>query len=116
MAKIPHPQVLKPNAPENPVQNARSALLPRRTGLTNVGLLFRLAVGPVLLLIGVWSFASIAEDIVTQEPIVEFDRVVVNAIHVNTTPQAIDVMNVISTVGREVPTVVTIGLAGFFIV
>jgi membrane-associated phospholipid phosphatase len=74
-----------------------------------------LVLGILLLLLSAAAFSSLAEDVATNERIVWFDSVVVNAIHANTNPTLIQLMIVTSLAGGELPVVITVGLAVYFI-
>lgn len=67
-------------------------------------------VGFLLLLLCAGVFVSLAEDVSTNDPIVQFDSAVVNAIHADTSPSLIPIMLWISDVGNQLPLAVTVVL------
>lgn len=107
---------LQRNAPSKAVQQSQSASLLERFKSLDARAVFRLSIGPILLLLGAWIFAGIAKDITTQQPIVRFDLAVVDAIHANTDQTLIHLMTFISIVGSQIPALITLGLVVYFIV
>jgi undecaprenyl-diphosphatase len=71
--------------------------------------------GLALLILSALAFWSIAEDIVSQEALIQFDGAVVLAIHANSSPILVQMMIIISLAGSQAPLVITTILALFFI-
>ncbi len=76
---------------------------------------FQLVLGLLVLLLAAGAFAFLAEDVTTNDPIVQFDTAIVNAIHINSSPTLVQMMEIISFAGSQVPTAVTIILALYFV-
>src|SRR5260370_15586346 len=74
-----------------------------------------IVLGFMLLLICSLIFASIAEDVVTNQRIVQFDSAIVNAIHINSDPTLVQLMVLISLAGAQIPTIATVVLAIYFV-
>jgi undecaprenyl-diphosphatase len=73
-----------------------------------LGYMIRIGIGLAIVLVAVYAFLAIAEDITNNEPIVRFDTIIVNAIHTNVSPSLVELMRLISLAGSEIPTVLTV--------
>ena len=71
-------------------------------------------VGFLLLVLSAWIFSYLAENVATNDPLVQFDSAVVNAIHANTRPTLVQLMLITSVAGNEVPLIVSLILGGYF--
>ncbi len=74
-----------------------------------------IVLGFLLLLICSLAFANLAEDVVTNERIVQFDSAIVNAIHINSDPTLVQLMTLISLAGAQIPVIATIILILYFL-
>jgi membrane-associated phospholipid phosphatase len=75
----------------------------------------QLLIGLAVLLVAIWAFVYVAEDVMTNDPIVQFDTTVANAVHANATPALTQLMLTISVAGSEFPLVATIILALYWL-
>src|SRR5258708_12129314 len=75
-----------------------------------------IVLGFMLLLICSLAFASLAEDVVTNQKIVQFDSAIVNAIHINSDPTLVQLMLVFSLAGPQIPTIAPVILPVYFVV
>src|SRR5258708_8920624 len=77
-------------------------------------LTLHIVLGFLLLLICSLIFASIAEDVVTNQKIVQFDSAIVNAIHINSDPPLLHFLRLISLPAPQIRTMPTAFLAILF--
>jgi len=70
-----------------------------------------LTVGVVVMVLGVWLFGAIAEDVVHQDPLVQVDRMVSHFLSAHTEPPFTAAMRVISLAGSTVLLVASLALA-----